>query len=162
MTGDPSEKPQPDRKHPHRLSPEEYRLPDQSYFLSFRAQDGANLAQPEVVSRMVKTMRDLGRHWKIEVNCYCFMPDHVHLIVTLAEAGGDLQKWIRYAKRETVKLLSVGKWQRSYWDTSAKEYIDVEAYALYTLYNPVRRGLCERWPDWPYSWSQWHSRPGEP
>ena len=89
------------------------------------------------------------------------MPDHVHLIVTVTHAAGDFGKWIRYAKRETAKLLGDRKWQRSYWDTSARDYTGVEGYALYTLHNPVRRGLCARWSEWPFSWAQWHPRPGE-
>ncbi len=161
MTGNPPEHQEPNRKHPHRLTPEEYRIRDQVYFVSFRAQSGADLATPEIAPRMVKVLCDIGRRWKIEVNCYCVMPDHVHLVVSLTDVGGDFQKWIRYAKRESAKLLRGGKWQRSYWDASAKDYTDVEGYALYTLCNPVRHQLCERWPDWPYCWSQWHPIPGE-
>ena len=61
MTGNPPDNQEPDRKHPYRLTPEEYRIRDQVYFVSFRTKSGAGLAAPEIAPRMVKVMRDIGR-----------------------------------------------------------------------------------------------------
>jgi REP element-mobilizing transposase RayT len=150
-------RPLPHRGHPHRLNPDMYRLVGWPVFSTFRARPGANLCQNGSAEAVATAMGRMGWRQKVRINAFCIMPDHVHAVVSVAEAGGDIEKWIRYVKRETSKLLRrPGMWQRSYWDTHAREDEDLVAAVDYILDNPVRKGLCGVWRDWSYSWSQWH------
>ncbi len=42
------------------------------------------------------------------------------------------------------------RWQRSYWDTYAREDGTWAEQIDYVLQNPVRQGLCDRPEEWPY------------
>jgi len=134
-----------------------YRLPGQAVFITWCARWSRSLASPDAAPEVIGVMGRLARKRDVQIHAYCVMPDHVHVVVSVAESGGDLQSWLRYAKRESAKALQApGMWQRSYWDRHARNEQELEAMVNYTLENPVRRGLCPDWSDWPYSWSEWH------
>ena len=146
------------RRHPHRLECELYQTPDRVVFLTFRSRWHESLAQRETAEVIVGTMGEYAARCSLRLHAYCIMPDHVHLVVSVAAEGGDIAKWLRYAKRAVAARLGApGMWQRSYWDRHAREHEDVAAAVEYLLANPLRAGLCESWTDWPYSWSQWHA-----
>ncbi|NUQ01001.1 MAG: transposase [Armatimonadetes bacterium] len=135
-----------------------YRLPGQAIFVTFRAKWSESLASPDVGPEIVRIMGHLARKHNLRLHAYCIMPDHVHVVVSTTEGDGDLQSWLRYTKRETAKALHApGMWQRSYWDRHPRSAKEADAMVVYTLANPVRRGLCEEWSDWPYAWSERHS-----
>ena len=145
----------PDREHPHRLSDEDYSVPQAVVFVSWRARKGITLmGQPAQL--LIATMRRMAHKKRLQLQAYCVMPDHVHVVVSLDE-GGDVRGWVRYVKRETARVCGTpGMWQRSYWDRHARKSEDVWDMVAYILNNPVRRGLVSEWQEWPYSWSAQH------
>ena len=146
-----------DRKHPHRLPSELYRMPEQEVFVTLCSRWGTSLAQPDVAKGLVLAMGRVGGQRKVKVHAYCIMPDHVHILCSALDENGDLQGWIRYVKRGTAKALNApGMWQRSYWDRHVRRDQGVLAAVEYMLDNPVRSGLRETWQEWPYCWSEWH------
>ena len=146
----------PRRRRPHRLPREWYQWPEQPVFVTVCARGGICLSEGHIAPRIVGAMGRLGAVCKVRVHAYCIMPDHMHVVVSVAHDGGDLAKWIRYVKRQTARVLGLpALWQRSYWDRHARRDQDVAAAVDYLLYNPVRRQLCEEPCDWPYSWSEW-------
>ena len=153
----PSPSSLPNRDHPHRLGPEMYRLVGWPVFVTFRAKSGRTLCDDGTAGALVGVIGRISRRRQVWVHAFCAMPDHVHVVVSVEEVGGDIEKWIRYVKRETAKTLArPGMRQRSYWDTHAREDEDMVAAVGYVLDNPVRKGLCSVWREWPWSWSQWH------
>jgi REP element-mobilizing transposase RayT len=98
------------------------------------------------------------------------MPDHLHFIVKLPpreirydKAGarrkvpegildqvGDFKKftttqvWWKYGGAGRL-------WQRSSYDQIIRYNDSIQAAANYVLDNPVRKGLVEKWQDYPYS-----------
>jgi len=146
-----------DRKHPHRLDPDEYRRPGQPVLFTVCAREGDALAQPERVGCLVQGMEHIGRRRSVRVHAYCIMPDHLHVVASVVAEGGDLAAWVRYVKRDVARAVGVpGLWQRSYWDRHTRVEDDLIGMVEYILANPVRAGLCEVWTEWPYLWSQWH------
>ena len=146
-----------DRKHPHRLDPDMYHLLDEMVFITFCAHWHRSLAEEGTARQLVEVMGRMASKRGLRIHAYCVMPDHVHVVVSVQREGGDIEGWLRFAKREAAAVLSApGMWERSYWDRHARKHEDVKAMVEYVLANPVRRGLCERWCDWPYSWSEWH------
>jgi len=124
---------------------------------------GVLLTAPRVFDALTHAMGSVGVRRLTRVHAYCAMPDHLHVVVSVVEHGGDMAKWLAYVKRETAKTVhSPGMWERSYWDRHARRGDDVVAMVEYVLNNPVRAGLCERWYGWPKSWSQWHEESAGP
>jgi REP element-mobilizing transposase RayT len=149
--------PQPNRTHPHRLLPEEYQRLDQMVFVHFRCRDGHAIDTEAVAPKIAHAFADMASRFGITIDAYCLMPDHAHILVSVTEAGGDLAKWLRYAKRESARRLArPAMWQRSYWDRDLRRNDDIESAVMYLLDNPVRKNLCQHPFDWPFSWSRWH------
>jgi putative transposase len=93
-----------------------------------------------------------------EVVAYCFMPDHLHLLVRAAE-NTDLVAFVRlfkqlsgYAYRRLTGDSEV-LWQTSYHDHVLRQQEDLYAAARYIWGNPVRAGLVESAEKYPYSGS---------
>ena len=146
-----------DRRHPHRLSAEEYRVPDEVVFATWCSRWHLALTEERVVHLVVHAMGRAAVGQGVHMHAYCIMPEHVHAVASVREPAGDIAAWVRFAKREAAAALSApGMWQRSYWDRHARADEDVVAMVQYTLDNPVRRGLRAHWTEWPYSWSEWH------
>ncbi len=81
------------------------------------------------------------------VFAYCFMPDHVHLVVQITGDGSvvdfvkEFKQRTGYAfKRATGRSL----WQRSYFDHVLRGDEDLVAACRYVFANPVRAGLVDR------------------
>ena len=149
--------PLPDRKHPHRLDPMMYRAPDKPVFITVRSRWHQTLSGPQTADTIVSVMTRMAANRGIRIHAYCIMPDHVHVVISPWSECADLGKWVRYTKRAVQEALGANDiWERSYWDRHARQEDDVVTAVAYTLHNPVRAGLCERWQDWPFSWSQWH------
>ena len=133
-----------------------YRILGQRVFITAPAKWDRSLAEHSTAKELVRIMGRVGQKRKTHIHAYCIMPNHIHVVIS-AEEGGDLEGWLRYMKREAAKALKApGMWQRSYWDRRSRKSEDVVRMVAYTLNNPVRWRLCERWDEWPFSWSQWH------
>ena len=87
------------------------------------------------------------------VGVYVFMPEHVHLMVSGKDERSDLLGMIKDFKQKTaVRLHKAGQpfeWQKDFYDHIVRSNEDYGAQVRYLLRNPVRRGLCVRWQDWP-------------
>jgi REP element-mobilizing transposase RayT len=143
-----------DRRHPSRLEPGAYRNPGDTVFVTMNS--GRHLACDTIAATLVRKMRRMDELCGTAVLAYVIMPDHLHVVVRLLHDGGDIAKWVRYFKREASRAVAPGMWQRSFWDRHMRRDQDEETAILYVLNNPVRKGLCENAPDWPYSWSCYH------
>lgn len=92
------------------------------------------------------------------LEAYCFMPDHLHLLVSgkqpdsdcLAFINGFKQKTGYRFKQETGQRL----WQHKAYDHILRSDERWEAVAWYIWMNPVRKGLCAEPQDWPFSGSR--------
>jgi putative transposase len=85
----------------------------------------------------------------LEVVAYCFMPDHVHLLVVGAD-DAPLVRFVQHFKQATGHRRP-GLWQRSYYDHILREEEDLEDTARYIWANPVRAGMVENVLAYPYS-----------
>ncbi|TVR75607.1 MAG: transposase [Sphaerobacteraceae bacterium] len=92
-----------------------------------------------------------------EVMAYCFMPDHLHLLLENS-SGEELGALVRRFKSWTTRIAWEhgwhGKlWQRSYYDHVLRENEDVNRFIRYILGNPVQHGIVETWTDYPWAGS---------
>jgi len=85
---------------------------------------------------------------------YCFMPDHLHLLVEAPE-GGDLARFIKVFKQASSfdykRRLGRPLWRRSYYDHVLRGHEELLPAVEYVLGNPVRAGLVESRGAYPFS-----------
>jgi putative transposase len=85
---------------------------------------------------------------------YCFMPDHLHLLVC-GEEDSSLTDFMRHFKQlsgHQYKLeYGAQLWQISYYDHVLRKEEDLLPLARYIWDNPVRAGLVQDMCDYPFS-----------
>ena len=90
-----------------------------------------------------------------QVLLYCFMPDHVHLLVAGGSPKSDLPSFARASRaRASVafRRLSVGTlWQRGYFEHVVRDDERLDVIARYIANNPVRAGLGRTSAEWPFT-----------
>jgi putative transposase len=87
------------------------------------------------------------RRW----SCLLFllMPDHLHALLAFPHdipLGEVIKKWKAYHAR-TLGLT----WQGNFFDHRIRSRDELEEKAAYIRLNPVRKSLCAREEDWPWS-----------
>jgi len=91
------------------------------------------------------------------VYAYCFMPDHVHLLVEGRLPTSGLKKYAKDVKQRIgfhdprKGLREV--WQPGFYERILREHESPIIVAKYILENPVRAGLVKEPRDYPYSGS---------
>ncbi len=96
----------------------------------------------------------------VAIVAYCFMPDHVHLLVLGMGDDSDVRRFIRLAKQYSGHAYS-NRYARRLWQRLAYERVlrsgeAVDVAARYILWNPVRAGLVKNAEDYPFSGSRTH------
>jgi putative transposase len=91
------------------------------------------------------------------VIAYCFMPEHVHLLVDGANSNVSLSAFVKHAKQLSGyhgrKFRGRKIWQRGYFDRVLRDDEDTRGVVDYILMNPVRRGLVATPAEYPFSGS---------
>jgi REP-associated tyrosine transposase len=110
-----------------------------------------------VAVALAQILHASARH-DFAVVAYCFMPDHVHLLVEGRAQGADLIAFARDVKQRTGyhwrgKVDAV-LWQDGYYDRVLRDDEQAAIVAKYILENPVRAGLVSEPREYPYSGSQ--------
>jgi putative transposase len=85
---------------------------------------------------------------------FVVMPDHIHVLLTpktsLEKAVQFIKGGFSYrAKKELGSNLEV--WQKGFSDHRIRGASDYRIHQIYILQNPVRKHLCEKVEDYPYS-----------
>ena len=106
-------------------------------------------------------LRAARRHL-FAVPAYCFMPDHLHLLVEGVTAGARLEPFVHAAKQYSAfaytRRAEAPLWQRSYYDHALRDDESTQQVVRYLLENPIRAGLVLRVEDYPYLGSEVYSR----
>ncbi len=91
------------------------------------------------------------------VVAYCFMPDHLHLLIEARSDASDGKRFIKAAKQYSGFYYSKAHgqrlWQRYGFDHVLRHDEKTAVVARYILMNPVRARLCERIEDYPFAGS---------
>ena len=106
---------------------------------------------------VARTLMEFLRCARLEgfaVLAYCFMPDHLHLLVEGTRERADLGTFVRLAKqlsgRTHVNIHGTLLWQEGFEQRAVGVQEDVKAIARYILQNPVRTGLVRTPGDYPF------------
>ena len=111
-------------------------------------------AKQAVVDLVLAQISRAARENQFEVIAYCFMPDHLHLLVEGRSDSADCKRFIARAKQYSGFYYSQAchstLWQRYGFEHVLRDneaWIDV---ARYILENPIRGRLVQRVEDYPF------------
>jgi len=124
-----------------------------------------SFSDSKVADLIVKELEYRRTNQEIKLFCFCIMPDHLHLLISLNEnyirkegAFGErtLQNWVsafkRYTSRVSNRLHDIKPlWQTNFFDHVVRKDESLLAICSYILNNPVRRGMVSNWEEYPYS-----------
>ena len=110
-----------------------------------------NLALGLKLIECLKESRDKDNCY---VACYCFMPDHLHLVCGPKTDGISVLTFIdRFKGRSTRISWDFGVkrilWQKRNYDHIIRHNEDLDAQISYILNNSVRKEMVNKWEDYP-------------
>jgi putative transposase len=114
-----------------------------------------------VEAPIVETVRSqivrAGELCGFDVFAYCFMPDHLHLLVGGSAGPARLAVFAQRAKQLSGyygrRIAGGPIWQVGYFERVLREAEDTRSVVAYLLANPVRAGLVLNPGDYPFSGS---------
>ncbi len=127
-----------------------------AYFVTILTKDrGTYLKEVEVVDSLIGILVEKARSERFSVLAYCFMPDHLHLLVSGEDDNSNLKKFISLFKQKSgywfKKNYNKNLWHISYYDHILRKEEGIENVASYILENPVRKGLVSNFREYPFS-----------
>ena len=106
-----------------------------------------------ITESMIKVLKETSSQFSFNVYAYCFMPDHLHILIIGSE-NSSLHGFMKIFKQKSSfffkKFSKDILWQRSYHDHVLRKEEALIDIALYIFNNPVRKGLVRDYKDYPY------------
>jgi putative transposase len=142
------------REKHHRL-PKEYYQGDTVVALTLCVQNRNQIfTTPDIVYAFIGMLEEIIPKHQCFIPVYCFMPDHLHLIVAGLAENTNLLSFIQSFKQKTgywmSKNLVYVRWQKNYYDHVLRRSESLLGYVRYILDNPVRKGLVAAWQEYPF------------
>lgn len=85
---------------------------------------------------------------------YCFMPDHLHIVLRGQSPDSDLWKAIVDFKQRTGYWFGKNqpqiKWQKDFYDHILRKAEHMGDVFAYLMANPVVKGTASDWQEYPY------------
>jgi len=142
---------------PHRLQDFAYtgRCRYSLTFCTYQRQ--TRFTDPDAVQEAVRQILQSARLYDFAVFAYCFMPDHLHLLVEGQSETAELIPFAHAAKQQIAyhyrRRHDVTVWQKGYYEHVLRDDEATLTVAKYILENPVRGGLVAEPRDYPFSGS---------
>ena len=133
------------------------------YFLTFcafqRRSVFKNVASIDLVMDQIRfTVAEQG----IENIAYCFMWDHLHMLVAGSCESSDLRKFATLTKQRSAwRFARLGQgrlWQAGYYDRVLRSEEATAGVVQYIIQNPVRAKIAESPGDYPHWGSGLYTR----
>jgi len=136
-----------------RLPPAAYREPGSPWLVTITTFDRRRYFghDPSMAGAVLAMVTDDAPLRGLDLHLACLMPDHVHLLVTVADS--DLVDAIGALKSRSTKVFrgfgGVGPlWQRSFHDQGIRNGRAFDDAVRYVLNNPVAAGIVEQWEEY--------------
>jgi putative transposase len=131
-----------------------YQQSKQSHFITFCCYHRRALfLSAEAKAVFEAALERVRRAYRVRVYGYVVMPEHVHLLLsepeqaTLADALKSLKQGVARRRIGDAEHF----WQKRYYDHNVRSHEKFVEKLRYMHRNPVKRGLCARPEDWPWS-----------
>ncbi|HEY1381774.1 MAG TPA: transposase [Gemmataceae bacterium] len=145
----------PIRQRPHRLPREHYRGPVAVAITACVQDRHPAFRDPEIVDTFRTLLDTAVTTCRCFVPIYCFMPEHLHLILHGRDDLSDTWAAMVAFKQRSGYWFGRNRpaihWQGDFYDHVIRADEDLYAQVRYTADNPVRRGLVRVWSEYPYT-----------
>ena len=130
---------------PRRLDPADYRgyrarIPSRSARAYNRTRP---FTDADTVHHTLRQFLRVAAQQQVEVLAYCFMPDHLHLIVIAHGANTDLQRFVRLAKQCSgfafTRATGHRLWQDSYFNHTVRNVEELPVLIEYSVSKSTSR-----------------------
>jgi len=150
-------RPSQEHKKPKRLESFSYRG-YYRYFITIRSHGfKKHFLNNEVVAKLIEILKNTAVQESFLIWAYCFMPDHVHLLIEGKNSFADMKKFVALFKQKTAYwfkgFCGVQLWETNYYEHVLRNDEATKAVARYIIQNPVRKGLVDDCSSYPYSGS---------
>ncbi len=140
--------------HPPRINGFPYRGLHRC-FLTFCTEERRTVfVSVDVVELVLSQFRQSAANEDMSITAFCFMRDHVHLLVTARTEGSDMRRFAADAKQRTAynhsRLKGERLWQRGYYDHVLRDDESALAVIKYIVSNPVRAGFTRVLGEYPF------------
>jgi putative transposase len=147
----------PIREKNHRLTRESYKGFVSAAFTLCIFNRKPVFTEPAIIRVFLDILIAIAKKTHCIVPAYCFMPDHLHLLIRSMSGEADLWKTVVTYKQKTGYWLSINKpeikWQKDFYDHIIRSDEKTGTHIKYILDNPVRKGIAASWQDYPYKGS---------
>ncbi len=135
----------------------------QRYFLTFCTHERRrHFVDPSTVVLVRDQVRRAAEREHFEGNAYCFMPDHLHLLLSGAREDANLKMFVFRAKQfsgfEFSRQNRGRLWQRYGYERVLRNEESTADLIRYIVGNPLRAGLASKVTEYPFWGSFTHSR----
>jgi len=143
------------REKTHRFPPESYRGERRVAFTCCVADKKFLFTDASVVQAFIPFLRAAAEKNSCTVLIYCFMPDHLHVILRGDVPDADPRQTIIAFKQLSGFWLKQNRpnisWQKDFYDHIIRREEDLGSQIRYIAANPVRKGLVEDWHKYPHT-----------
>lgn len=91
------------------------------------------------------------------IEAFCVMPDHLHFLAFGIASTSNLLIFAKSFKQKTAyvyqKKHGAMLWQTNFYDHVVRSHESPSRVAAYIWMNPVRKGLCRNFDEYPFSGS---------
>jgi len=147
------------RKH-HRLPAYEY-IGKKCFFITMCCHKRAPLFTDKSWGWLLEVLRTESTLFGFVIDAYCAMPDHLHFLALGITPTSNLLKFVQSFKQKTTyrhsRMAGAILWQNNFYDHILRSNEEPERVAAYIWLNPVRKGFCKEFQEYPFSGS--FSRP---
>jgi REP element-mobilizing transposase RayT len=109
----------------------------------------------DVVSQFRGSLARAVEKYSCLVLIYCFMPDHLHVILQGQDDSADSWRAMVDFKQQSGFWFGRNRpqdgWQKDFYDHIIRADEDLGAQIRYIADNPVRRGLVKMWSEYPFT-----------
>jgi putative transposase len=145
------------RAKPHRLHREDYRGEIAVAFTICVARRVRLFVNPNVVHSVADLLNRTAPLPVFSIPIYCFMPDHLHVVLLGQEEQCDAWEAMVRFKQNSGYWMQVNhpgtRWQKGFYDHIIRLRDELATQIRYIAENPVLGGLIGKWEDYPYTGS---------
>jgi putative transposase len=106
------------------------------------------------VALVLEQIQRAATEHEFAILAYCFMPDHLHLLVEGQSESSGLRTFARLAKQYSGyyyrRRYGSPLWQSNLYEHVARDDERTDAIVRYIVENPVRAQLVQRVQDYPF------------
>ncbi len=125
------------------------------YFVTLCTFDKRPLfANDELVNWLICVLREKSDAFGFGIWAYCYMPDHLHLLIEGKSADSDMKRFIASYKQFTgyyfKKKQDMPLWQVNFYEHVLRKDEDTREVAYYIFGNPVRKDLVGNYKEYKF------------